>query len=112
MVASRYIPNHGDMIWVNFNPTHGHEQRGKRPALVISPKEYNAKAGLALVCPITSQVKGYPFEVPLDVNNRHCAVLVDQIRSIDWNARKASFLESVHYTTFREVKEKLFLLLE
>ena len=82
-----YIPERGDVVWITFNPQAGHEQAGRRPALVLSPKAYNGKVGLALLCPITSQVKGYPFEVGIPegmpVNG---AILSDQIKSLDWRA--------------------------
>ena len=85
-----YVPERGDVVWITFNPQAGHEQAGRRPALVLNPKSYNGKVGLALLCPITSQVKGYPFEVAipdgLPVNG---AILSDQIKSLDWRARKA-----------------------
>lgn len=85
-----YIPERGDIVWITFNPQAGHEQAGRRPALVLSPKAYNGKVGLALLCPITSQIKGYPFEVlipdGLPING---AVLSDQVKSLDWKARNA-----------------------
>ena len=85
-----YVPERGDVVWITFNPQAGHEQAGRRPAVVLSPKAYNGKVGLALLCPVTSQVKGYPFEVAipegLPVNG---AILSDQIKSLDWQARKA-----------------------
>jgi mRNA interferase MazF len=89
-VVKRYVPGRGDLVWLNFTPQAGHEQAGHRPALVLSPAPYNDKTGLMLCCPITSQVKGYPFEVPLgpDAPVRG-AVLSDQVRSVDWRARKA-----------------------
>jgi len=85
-----YIPDRGDIVWITFNPQAGHEQAGRRPALVLSPKAYNGKVGLALLCPITSQIKGYPFEVlipdGLPVNG---VILADQVKSLDWKARNA-----------------------
>jgi mRNA interferase MazF len=85
-----YVPGRGDVVWIDFNPQAGHEQAGRRPALVISPLAYNSKVGLALLCPITSQVKGYPFEVRvpegLGVSG---VVLTDQVMSLDWRARRA-----------------------
>ena len=85
-----YIPDRGDVVWITFNPQAGHEQAGRRPAVVLSPKAYNSKVGLALLCPITSQVKGYPFEVAipdgLPVNG---VILSDQVKSLDWKARNA-----------------------
>jgi len=76
-------------VWLNFTPRAGHEQAGHRPALVLSPASYNGKTGLMLCCPVTSQVKGYPFEVPLDVGGIHGVVLSDQVKSLDWKARQA-----------------------
>ena len=92
MVTEDYVPSRGDIVWLNFTPQTGHEQAGHRPALLLSPKEYNAITSLALCCPITSQVKGYPFEValPMDVSITG-VVLADQIKSLDWRARRARF---------------------
>ncbi len=85
-----YAPERGDIIWLHFTPQAGHEQVGRRPGLVISPADYNRKVGLALVCPITSKVKGYPFEVELPHGLKtQGAILCDQIRSLDWRARRA-----------------------
>ena len=84
------VPDSGDLIWLTFDPRAGHEQAGRRPGLVLSPRLYNQKPGPALVCPVTSQVKGYPFEVAIP---KGCAVtgvvLADQVKSVDWRARKA-----------------------
>lgn len=91
-----YIPRRGDAVWLNFNPQSGHEQAGRRPALVLSPEEYNRKTGLAIFCPITSQVKGYPFEVKLPaglpVNG---VVLADQVKSLDWRVREAALIKKL-----------------
>jgi len=85
-----YVPDRGDVVWITFNPQAGHEQSGRRPAVVLSPKAYNGKVRLALLCPITSQIKGYPFEVAipdgLPVNG---VILSDQVKSLDWKARNA-----------------------
>ena len=90
MNPARYVPQRGDVVWISLDPQAGHEQSGRRPALVLSPGFYNGKAGLALLCPITSQVKGYPFEVPLDANaGARGVVLSDQVKSLDWRARRA-----------------------
>lgn len=99
----------GDIVWLDFTPTKGHEQAGKRPAIVISPEEYNTKAGLMLVCPITSKVKGYPFEVRVQGKIRG-VILVDQIRSVDWRERNARFIESSP-AAVAKVKDLLDLLL-
>jgi mRNA interferase MazF len=88
MAARDYVPERGEIVWLQFNPQSGHEQAGRRPALVLSPKAYNRKVGLALLCPITSQVKGYPFEVLLPEGLEiQGAVLSDQVKSLDWRAR-------------------------
>lgn len=89
-MGRRYIPDRGDIVWLQFDPQVDHEQSGIRPALVISPKSYNSKVGLALFCPITKNVKGYPFEVDLpEMHKASGTILSDQIKSLDWRARKA-----------------------
>ena len=89
-VKRTYAPHRGEAVWLTFDPQAGHEQSGRRPAVVLSPESYNRRTGLAIFCPITNQVKGYPFEVvlPEDVPVSG-AVLADQVRSLDWRARKA-----------------------
>jgi mRNA interferase MazF len=90
-MARPYVPERGEVVWLEFDPRAGHEQAGRRPALVISPRAYNARVGLALFCPITSQVKGYPFEVALPPGIEvQGVILSDQIKSLDWRARRAS----------------------
>ncbi len=89
-MARRYVPDAGDIVWLRFSPQAGHEQAGHRPALVISPSGYNEKTSLMLCCPLTTQIKGYPFEVLLG-GSRLGAVLADQVKSLDWMARKAKF---------------------
>lgn len=94
--AKGTAPDRGDVVWLEFNPQKGHEQSGRRPAVVLSPAAYNAKVGLALVCPITSQVKGYPFEVALPERGKVAGViLADQVKSIDWRARRAKVADRV-----------------
>lgn len=91
-----FVPDRGDAIWLQFTPQAGHEQAGRRPALVLSPKAYNRKTGLALVCPITSHVKAYPFEVLIpDGGGVSGVVLADQVKSVDWMARQAAFIDRV-----------------
>ena len=109
MVAKKlsYIPDRGDIVWINFNPTRGHEQKGKRPALVISPKLYNGKTGLMLVCPITSKAKGYPFEVAVFVEKKPSVALIDQIRSVDWMERKVKKIEKANPVAFSQAQELL-----
>ena len=85
MAISEYFPNRGDLVWLDFNPQLGSEQKGRRPALIISPKMYNEKVGLALVMPITSQIKDYPFEVTIPQTLKtEGVVLTDQVKSLDW----------------------------
>ncbi len=92
-MAEAYIPERGDIVWLQFNPQAGHEQADQRPALVVSPGRYNRKVGLALFCPLTTQLKGYPFEVVLPAGLKASgAILADQVKSLDWRARQAEFL--------------------
>lgn len=107
-----YIPDRGDLMWLSFDPQAGHEQAGHRPAVVLSPHAYNGKVGLALCCPITNQVKGYPFEVhlPNDIGVTG-VILADEVRSLDWQARQARFIARLPDDTLRRVLEKLDTLL-
>lgn len=89
MALRGYVPTTGDVVWLEFDPQAGHEQAGHRPALVLSPASYNGKAGLMLCCPLTTQIKGHPFEVLAVVDNTPCAVLSDQVKSLDWKMRRA-----------------------
>ena len=111
-MPGRYVPARGDFVWLQFNPQAGHEQAGRRPALVVSPREYNGKTGLALVCPLTSQIKGYPFEVRVpDGLKMKGAVLSDQIKSLDWRARSAALIERAPADLVAEVLAKATALL-
>ena len=107
-----YIPQRGDVVWVSLDPRAGREQAGRRPAVVLSPQAYNAKVGLALLCPVTSQVKGYPFEVAvpegLPVSG---VVLSDHVKSLDWRARKAERVFTLPPQTTAEILAKLQTLL-
>lgn len=108
MVKRGYVPELGDIVWLSFSPQAGHEQSGHRPALVLSPGSYNQKTSLALFCPITSRVKGYPFEVLLSqTGDIEGAVLSDQIRNLDWRARGARFAVKAPSAVVREVLGKL-----
>ena len=112
MVKS-YIPKRGDIIWLEFNPQAGHEQAGKRPALVISPEAYNYKTSLMLVCPITSQIKGYPFEVEIPSGLQiQGVILADQVKSLDGQARNAQFACQVPENIVQEVVERIRILLD
>jgi mRNA interferase MazF len=112
-LTARYVPNQGDIVWLNFTPQSGHEQAGHRPALVLSPKAYNDKTDLMLCCPITSQSKGYPFEVQLEgIRGITGVVLADQLKSLDWAARKAEYKGKVTAEIMHEVLAKIQALLE
>jgi mRNA interferase MazF len=107
-----YIPERGDAAWITLDPQAGHEQAGRRPALVLSPGNYNARAGLALVCPITSRIKSYPFEVRLpDGLAVTGVILADQAKSLDWRARRMEFICRLPDATVAEVLQKLGALL-
>lgn len=110
MVKTIYIPGKGDLIWINFDPRMGREQRGRRPALVMSAKFYNKLAGLALVCSVTSQVKGYPFEVVLSGSKVSGAVLADHIHSLDWKKRRAAFIQKANFEIVENVYHKILVL--
>ncbi len=108
MSASSYVPERGDIVWLTFDPQAGHEQSGRRPALVLSPVAYNRRASLALVCPITNQAKGYPFEVALPKDSPLSGVvLADHIKSADWAARRAQFAAKAPMELVEEVTAKL-----
>jgi mRNA interferase MazF len=107
-----YYPSRGDIVWMNFDPQAGHEQSGRRPALVVSPESYNRKIGLALFCPITSHAKGYPFEVALPEGSDVLGVVLsDQVKNLDWKARDARFACAVPIRVLQEVLARLDTLL-
>lgn len=106
-----YVPDRGDVIWLNFTPQAGREQAGHRPALVISPKEYNRKTGLAVMCPMTTQVKGYPFEVVITSGTVRGVILSDHLKNLDWRERKATFKGKAPATVLKEVMDKVSALL-
>ncbi len=109
----RYVPERGDVVWLHFSPPVGHEQAGRRPALVVSPKAYNQKVGLALFCPITSRIKGYPFEVALPPQGKASGVVLsDQIKSLDWRVRRARRVSRAPKDLVKEVLAKIATLLE
>ncbi len=106
-----FIPERGDVVWLNFEPQIGKEIQKTRPAVVLSPSKYNLKSGLALFAPITSQIKDYPFEVIINSKKINGAVLCDQVRSMDWKARKATKILSLDKRTMDNILSKLKLLL-
>ncbi len=111
MKRGSYVPDRGDLVWMQFTPQAGHEQGGRRPALVLSPAAYNGPVGLALLCPITTQVKGYPFEVELPRGRVTGVVLADQVKSLDWRARQAERAGRAPAEAVTEVLQKLGTLL-
>lgn len=103
-----YVPDRGDAVWLDFDPQAGHEQRGRRPAFVLSPAAYNKKVGLMIVCPITTKVKGYPFEVIVpDGTKVTGAILADQVKSLDWKVRRAEKMSSLPRSVVEDVLRKL-----
>ena len=105
-MARPYVPAAGDVVWLESSPQAGHEQAGHRPALVLSPASYNGKTGMMICCPMTSQIKGYPFEVIVS-KNPPSAILSDQVKSLDWRVRRAKRKDSVTTDTMLEVRGKL-----
>lgn len=112
-MVRRYVPDTGHIVWLDFDPQAGREQAGHRPALVLSPFEYNNTTGLMVCCPLTSQVKGYPFEVVFtDAEGGESAVLSDQVKSLDWRVRKAEHKGQIGADEVAEVKAKISALLD
>lgn len=115
-MTTGYVPRRGDLVWLHFSPQTGHEQAGRRPALVLSPESYNARVGLAILCPVTGHAKGYPFEVALPSGSPVAGVVLsDQVKSLDWRARQAEPIESIQplpSQVTEEVLQKLGTLLD
>jgi mRNA interferase MazF len=110
--SGKYVPSRGDIVWLSFNPQSGHEQSGHRPAIVISPKEYNGKVGLAIFCPITSKIKDYPFEVKIIIKDIiNGVILADQLKSLDWEKREVKFIAKAPKRVLDDTIEKLNLLI-
>jgi len=110
-VPKSYIPDAGDIVWLEFDPQAGREQAGHRPALVLSPASYNDKVSLAVCCPISTKVKGYPFEVAVETGKTTSVVLSDQVKSLDWRERKAKFKSKISLSQLRQVRENIKALL-
>ena len=110
-MARRFVPDAGDIVWLEFSPQVGHEQAGHRPALVVSPATYNGKTGTMLCCPMTTQIKGYPFEVVIHAEGISGAVLSDQVKNLDWRARKATPKGKATIEELDEVRAKIATLL-
>jgi len=111
MATHSYVPDAGDVIWLEFDPQAGHEQAGHRPALVVSPASYNGKTGLMVCCPMTTKIKGHPFEVVTQVDSIDCAVLSDQLKSLDWKIRRAKKKSVVAPEVMLHVRAKMKALL-
>jgi len=111
MVKEFYIPDRGDVVWVNFGLSIGHEQKGKRPAIIISRKLYNKRSGLVVACPVTSREKGYPFEISFDSGKIKGVIQTDQIKTFDWEQRGIRFVFRVKPAVIREIQEKIKLLI-
>ncbi|HKP74084.1 MAG TPA: endoribonuclease MazF [Longimicrobiaceae bacterium] len=112
VTSGPYVPQRGDLVWLDFDPQAGHEQAGRRPALVLSPVSYNRATRLALLCPVTSKIKGYSFEVSVTGKKVNGVVLADQVKSLDWSRRNASFIERSDAEVIDEVLAKLGTLTE
>lgn len=111
MSARHYVPESGDVVWLEFDPQAGHEQSGHRPALVLSPARYNGKTGLMVCCPMSTKIKGYPFEVLTDVDGVSSAILSDQVKSLDWKIRRATKKSTVSAEVMKHVRAKIKALL-
>ena len=111
MIRREYIPDAGDIVWLNFTPHAGHEQAGRRPALVLSPRAYNKKTNLMVCCPMTTQIKNYPFEVQIASTRPASVVLADQIKSLDWRVRRATRKGAASPDELADVRTKIFALI-
>ena len=113
MTGDPYAPSRGEIVWLQFTPRAGHEQSGRRPAVVVSPREYNQKVGLCLCCPVTSKAKGYPFEVELPAGlGVSGVVLCDQLKSLDWRARHARRIDNLPVRSVREIQARILALVQ
>jgi mRNA interferase MazF len=111
-MSRAYVPDTGEVVWLEFDPQAGHEQAGHRPALVISPASYNSKTGLMVCCPMSTRIKGHPFEVVTRVDGVDCAVLSDQVKSLDWRVRRAKQRGAVSADVLVDVRAKMKALLQ
>ena len=112
MVKSNYVPEKGDLVWLNLDTQAGHEQKGRRPAICVSQAIYNKKIGLALFCPITSHIKGYPFEIVLDNHSINGCILSDQVKNLDWTQRNCTFIEKASEEEINTVVDNIKLMIE
>lgn len=107
MVKRAYVPDAGDLVWLTFDPQAGHEQKGRRPAVILSPRVYNERTQLAIACPITSKVKGYSFEVDVGEGQISGVILADQLKSLDWKQRRAQFHGRLAENVLTDVRERI-----
>jgi mRNA interferase MazF len=112
MAARGYVPEAGDIVWLEFDPQAGHEQAGHRPAVVLSPSAYNGKIGLMVCCPLSTRIKGYPFEVAVQIGGQPGVVLSDQVKSLDWRVRRAQKKGVVPEAALQDVRAKVKALLQ
>lgn len=113
MRGEPYAPSRGEIVWLQFEPQAGHEHSGRRPAVIISPREYNQKVGLCLCCPVTSKAKGYPFEVELPPGMKvEGVVLCDQLKSLDWKARNARIIGTLPGRSLKEIQARILALVQ
>lgn len=112
MVGKHYIPDTGHVVWVDFDPTKGHEQKKRRPALVLSSEIFNSKTNMMFVCPVTSSKKNYPFEVSLKTKKVSGAILADQLRTLDWTVRNVEYIATASPSVVKAVKENITTILE
>jgi len=110
-VPKNYVPDAGDVVWLEFDPQAGREQAGHRPALVLSPAIYNDKVSLAICCPLSTKVKGYPFEIEIEMGKTTSVVLSDQVKSLDWRERKAKFKSKITPAQLNKVRQNIKVLL-
>ena len=111
-MVKNYVPERGDIVWLDFNPQLGHEQRGRRPALTLSFKEYNEKVGLGIFCPITSKTKGYPFEIDVTGKKINGCALSDQVKSLDWTVRNIEFIEKIDEEKLHDVISNILVIIK
>ena len=110
-MSRTYVPDAGDIVWLEFDPQAGREQAGHRPALVLSPASYNAKVSLAVCCPLSTKAKGYPFEIQVALGKTTSVVLSDQLKSLDWRERKAKFKSRITASQLKQVRDNIKALL-
>lgn len=111
-MSRTYVPDRGDIVWLDFNPQAGHEQKGRRPALTVSHREYNGKVGLGLFCPIARNIKGYPFEVAVTGKTISGCVLADQVKSLDWTVRDVEYVEKLDDEKLDDVIANIVVLMK